>query len=198
MNATGITLSEEQAAWFEARPPSSDSAAAVEIAHYHALADRGERFDKIVSVGMAEHVGRAHLPGYFADIKRLLHPGGLGLVHCITYLEEEPTNPWITKYIFPGGYIPSLAEVVRGLSRRGFVVWDVENIGPSYATTLDRWSDGFEAHIDEVAATYGEEFVRMWRLYLAYCAFSFRHEETFVHQVLFSNGKPGSPVVRGS
>ena len=195
VDALGITLSEEQASWFDGQEVSGN--AEVELLHYHELAESGRRFDKIVSVGMAEHVGRHRLPGYIADLKKLLKPGGLGLVHCITGTIEEPTNPWIVKYIFPGGYIPSFNEMVRELSKQMLVVWDVENLGQHYALTLDHWAENFERNVEWVEARYGAEFVRMWRLYLRFCAASFRCEDVYVHQILFSNGKPSAlPLTR--
>lgn len=195
----GITLSEEQARWFEEHPPTSPQSvrAEVELQHYHALAEQNRVFDKIVSVGMAEHVGRHRLPGYIQDVGKLLRPGGLGLIHCITGTIEEPTNPWLVKYIFPGGYIPTLNEMVRELSRQELVVWDVENLGQHYALTLDRWAENFERNVEWVRARYGQEFVRMWRLYLQFSAASFRAEDVYVHQILFSRGKPkGLPLTR--
>lgn len=187
VQATGITLSEAQLAWFQER---SAPGAEVQLQHYHALAESGKKFDKIVSVGMAEHVGRHRLRGYIADVKKLLKPGGLGLIHCITGTRAEPTNPWLVKYIFPGGYIPAFEEMVRELSRHDLIIWDAENLGPHYARTLDKWLENFEREVDWVEARYGEEFVRMWRLYLQFSAASFRCEDTYVHQILFSNGRP--------
>ena len=198
-HASGITLSREQKEWFQQHNAAGATAprkVAVELKHYHELAQQGQRFDKIVSVGMAEHVGRHQLPGYIEDVKRLLQPGGLGLLHFISSVKEEPTSPWIVKYIFPGGYIPSLSEVVSQLSRRGLVVCDVENLGAHYALTLDRWAENFERNVQWVEARYGIEFVRMWRLYLRFSAASFRFEDVYVHQILFSNGKPKLPLTR--
>jgi cyclopropane-fatty-acyl-phospholipid synthase len=192
MHATGITLSHEQAGWFsDARiGRTGPGSAEIQLKHYHALAEEGRTFDKIVSVGMAEHVGRHRLPGFIADVKRLLKPGGIGLIHCITNVLEEPTSPWIVKYIFPGGYIPSLSEMIHGLSHQDLVIWDVENLGPHYPLTLDEWAKNFEEHIPWVQEKYGEEFVRMWRLYLRFSAASLRCQDIYVHQILFSNGRP--------
>lgn len=195
VQALGITLSEEQLAWFQQR--NGESGAQMQLTHYDALAKSGRTFDKVVSVGMAEHVGKKHLPRYIADVKRLLKTGGLGLVHCITGTLDGPTNPWLVKHIFPGGYIPSVNEMVRELSQRELVLWDVENLGPHYALTLDLWLKNFERNVDWVEARYGAEFVRMWRLYLQFCAASFRCEDTYLHQMLFSNGRPPSfPLTR--
>jgi cyclopropane-fatty-acyl-phospholipid synthase len=189
---TGITLSEEQKRYFDERKMSErpDIQAKIELKHYHSLAEEGAPFDKVISIGMVEHIGKQYLPLFFADLKKLLKPGGLGLVHCITGIEEGETNPWIEKYIFPGGYIPSIQEVIHELTQHGMTIWDVENIGPHYALTLDRWADNFERNADQVTERYGEEFVRMWRFYLRSCAANFRTGHLFVHQMLVSNGAP--------
>jgi cyclopropane-fatty-acyl-phospholipid synthase len=192
VEALGITLSDEQAAWFarlwEAGGCPDDSC--VLLAHYRSIAESGNQFDKLVSVGMAEHVGRKNLSGFFRDLSHLLSPGGLGLLHCITQVGEGETNPWIVRRIFPGGHIPSVSEVIRGLSREGLILWDAENLGPHYALTLDRWAEGFEKRVATVERRFGIEFVRMWRLYLRSCAAAFRRGDLFVHQILFSKGKP--------
>ncbi len=190
--ALGITLSQEQLEWFQAhRPELPDGASAeMELLHYQTLVERGERFDKIVSVGMAEHVGRHNLPGYIAALKKLLKPGGVGLLHCITGIVEEPTSAWLVKYIFPGGYIPGISEIVRELTREDLIIWDVENIGPNYPLTLDKWAENFEREVNWVEAKYGAEFVRMWRLYLQFSAASLRVEDVYVHQIVFTNGRP--------
>jgi len=190
VQALGITLSEEQKHWFDEKTkPSLENRAEVRLQHYHELAQSGQKFDRLVTVGMAEHVGRHNLPAYIEDLKTLLKPGGLGVLHCITNVKEEPTSAWIVKYIFPGGYIPSLSEVVHEMSARDLVVYDVENLGQHYALTLDKWSEGFERNVEWVRQRYGEEFVRMWRLYLGFSAASFREEDIYVHQILFCNGK---------
>ena len=194
--ALGITLSSQQREWFEAHRPeltnglANGASAEVELLHYQDLAKRGQRFDKIVSVGMAEHVGHANIPGYIAALKKLLQPGGTGVLHCLTGLVEEPTGAWLIKYIFPGGYIPDIAEIVRELTRQELVIWDVENIGPNYPLTLDKWLKNFEANVEWVEAQYGAEFVRMWRFYLRSAASSLRVDDLYVHQIVFSNGRP--------
>ena len=192
VHALGITLSEEQRGWFESHRPElpENASAEMELQHYQALAASGRKFDKIVSVGMAEHVGRHNLPGYFEALKTLLKPGGLAMVHCITGIVEEPTSAWLVKYIFPGGYIPGIAELVRELTNQDLIIWDVENIGPNYPITLDKWAQNFEKNVDWVEAQYGAEFVRMWRLYLQFSAASLRVEDVYVHQIVFSNGRP--------
>jgi cyclopropane-fatty-acyl-phospholipid synthase len=191
VDALGITLSEQQASYFDKTSEGETPLSArVSLEHYHALASQGATFDKIVSVGMAEHVGKNNLKRFFHDLKKMLRPGGLGLLHCITGPYEGPTNPWIKKYIFPGGYIPCFKEIAEGMAKETLFVWDVENLGPHYALTLDRWIEAFDRNEEEVEARYGMEFVRMWRLYLHSCAYTFRRGGLFVHQVLFSNGMP--------
>jgi len=194
----GITLSEEQKKWFdEHTSPKLRDHAHVELQHYHDLAQSGAKFDRLVSVGMAEHVGRHNLPTYIADVKRLLKPQGLGVLHLITGIKEEPTSEWLVRYIFPGGYIPSLAEIMVQMAKQDLVVYDVENLGQHYALTLDKWSEGYERNIEWVRAKYGEEFVRMWRLYLQFSAASFRLEDVYLHQIIFSNGKANDyPLTR--
>ena len=198
----GITLSEEQLSWFDEHlAPELRSRAMVKLQHYHDLAEQVERgrkpFDRVVSVGMAEHVGRHNLPTYIHDLKKLLKPGGTGVLHLITNVKEEPTSAWIVKYIFPGGYIPSLAEIAGEMAKHDLVIYDVENLGQHYALTLDRWSENFERHTEWVAARYGAEFVRMWRLYLQFSAASFREEDIYLHQIVFTHGKPATyPLTR--
>lgn len=186
----GITLAQEQKKWFDERlAPELQHRAEVRLQHYHELAKSGKKFDRLVTIGMAEHVGRHNLPGYIRDLKILLKPGGYGVLHCITNVKEEPASTWLVKYIFPGGYIPSLSEVVREMSKHDLVVYDVENIGQHYALTLDKWAENYERNIEWVREKYGEEFVRMWRLYLRFSAASFRYEDIYVHQISFCNGK---------
>jgi cyclopropane-fatty-acyl-phospholipid synthase len=169
----------------------------VELADYRELARTGRKFDKVVSVGMFEHVGRANLPVYMAAVRDMLKPEGLSLLHTITHTTEGPVNPWIDKYIFPGGYIPSLREVIWLLPDYDFHLLDVESLRMHYAMTLDRWAEGFERNKDIVKEKYGEQFVRMWRMYLRSCAASFRYSGLSIHQILFSRGLHNSlPLTR--
>lgn len=190
VKAVGITLSEEQVRKTRERIAEYGLAGQVqvELMDYRELAASGRTFDKIASVGMFEHVGRAGYPAFMQAVRKLLRNGGLALLHTITHAKEAPANAWIRKYIFPGGYIPSLREVIWLLPDYDFHILDVENLRTHYAMTLDRWADGFEQHIDEVRAAYGDRFVRMWRLYLRSCAASFRIGGQSVHQILFSKG----------
>jgi cyclopropane-fatty-acyl-phospholipid synthase len=188
----GITLSEAQRA---ASCAALDAAglserAAVQLAHYQTLAQSGQTFDRIVSIGMIEHVGKAHLGEFVEAVARLLKPGGLALLHSITSPREGPVSAWVEKYIFPGGYLPTLAELVGRLYAEGFPIWDIENLGPHYRWTLDHWSERFERHCDTIRARYGERFVRMWRLWLRGSSANFREGALEVHQILVSRGKP--------
>ena len=155
---------------------------------YRVLAKSGSIFDKIASVGMFEHVGQANYPQFMLTLQKLLKKGGLALLHTITHTKEGPINSWIEKHIFPGGYIPSLREVIWLLPDYDFHAIDVESLRLHYAMTLERWAEGFEKNVDIVREMYDERFVRMWRLYLCSCAAAFRVSGLNVHQILFSKG----------
>lgn len=196
--ATGITLSPEQyaeaSALIEAR--GLEGTVNVRLMDYDTLVGE-EQFDKIVSIGMIEHVGKAQLAAFTSDVERLLKPGGLALLHLITVVKEGPVNCWIEKHIFPGGYIPTLFELVRHLTVCDFRVWDVENLAPHYRITLDHWSERFEQCVPLVRKRFGERFVRMWRLYLRASSAAFREGVVEVHQILISRGQQTSlPLTR--
>jgi cyclopropane-fatty-acyl-phospholipid synthase len=188
----GITLSEELAAGACARigEIGLESKADVRLAHYESLARQAPLapFDRIVSIGMIEHVGKAHLPDFVAAVDALLKPGGVALLHQITSPVEGPMDPWMERYIFPGAYLPTVPDLTGLFSGRGFRILSVENLRPHYALTLDRWSARFERNVEEVRRMFGERFVRMWRLYLRGCSACFRDGFTEVHQILVSKG----------
>ena len=201
VNATGITLSEEQFAGANKAIVSRglEEKAIVGLSDYRALADEGKQFDKIVSIGMIEHVGKGNLAGFVRDVQTLLKPGGLALLHFITSVKEGAVNRWIEKYIFPGGYIPTLPEMIAHLSERDFRIWDVENLAPHYRLTLDAWSKRFERALPKVREKFDERFVRMWRLYLRTSSAAFREGAVEVHQILVSRGQPNNlPLMRGN
>lgn len=187
----GITLSNEQQEASCARIEAAglSDRADVRLVHYDTLAREGRQFDRIVSVGMIEHVGKAHLPEFADAVARLLRPGGLALLHNITSVSDGPMNPWVDRYIFPGAYIPTIAEMISLYAERDLRILDVENLGPHYEMTLDCWSERFERNAEAVRAKFGEEFVRMWRLYLRGSAACFRVGTLELHQVLVSRGK---------
>jgi len=145
-----------------------------------------QRCDAFVSIGMLEHVGRANFKTLGALIKRCLKPDGFGLIHSIGRSFPDRTDPWIVKQIFPGGHVPSLSEMMRVFEPQKFSIIDVENLRPHYARTCASWLQNFEAVADEVAHMYDEEFVRMWRLYLAGSSAGFQSGTLQLYQVLFT------------
>jgi cyclopropane-fatty-acyl-phospholipid synthase len=155
------------------------------------------QFDKFVSIGMFEHVGKAFIPVFMHKVSQLLKQGGIGLLHTIGKNTESPSDPWIMKYIFPGGYIPQFAEIVREMGRSGFPIMDVENLRFHYGHTLDRWADNYEKNVEKVRCMFDESFVRMWRLYLQACSAGFKYGGSRLYQILFSNGlTKGLPLTR--
>ncbi|MGM0604000.1 MAG: class I SAM-dependent methyltransferase [Bacillota bacterium] len=191
IDVLGITLSEEQVKGAGEKIKQKGLSDKVKIIKkdYRKLAEEGEQFDKIVSVGMFEHVGQEYIEEYFSAVKTMLKKGGLSLLHSITHLTENPTHPWIQKYIFPWGYIPSLREIVWHLGEQSFHLIDAENIGFHYALTLEKWLENYEQITDRVREKFDDEFVRMWELFLMGSIAAFRYADTSVHQLLFSNGK---------
>lgn len=189
--STGITLSENQceAANLSIASRGLAGSAKVRLIDYETLAKEAEQFDKIVSIGMIEHVGRENLAQFTGFVKNMLKPGGLALLHMITSVKEGPVNRWIEKHIFPGGYIPTLPEIISHLSARDFRILDVENLAPHYHLTLDHWSNRFEEVVPKVLDMFDERFVRMWRLYLRASSASFQEGEIEVHQILVSRDK---------
>lgn len=190
IKALGVTLSEEQYRETKNRIAALNlqGQVEVEIADYRELAQKGRVFDKVVSVGMLEHVGKANLPKYFEAVNKLLKPQGLSLLHTITHIKEGAVNSWIDKYIFPGGYIPTLRELIALLPDYAFHLLDAESLRMHYALTLEHWAANFEKQVETVRAKMGESFVRMWRLYLQSCVASFRYSGLDLHQLVFSNG----------
>ena len=187
VRALGCTLSQRQAelARERVRQAGLEDRVEIRVADYRELSGR---FDRWVSVGMAEHVGKAYLPQFFDHVTERLRPGGLGLLHLIGKDRPGFGDPWTLTYIFPGGYLPSLDQLSRLMGRRDLRTVDVENLRPHYALTLDRWRERFEAHVDEIERMYDARFVRMWRLFLLSSAASFRYGNTRVFQILFTNG----------
>lgn len=190
VQALGITLSEEQykAASAMLEEHGLADRAQVRLANYLDLLEEDHNFDKIVSIGMFEHVGKDNLAKYMEAVDKMLAPGGLSLLHSIMGTDEHPVNPWIEKYIFPGGYIPSLREIVWMLPEFNFHLLHAESLRLHYARTLDCWNENFKQHIPAVKEKFGDRFVRMWSLYLRGCAASFRVSGLNVYQLLFSKG----------
>lgn len=190
IQGVGITLSAEQKKRFEERIQSEGlgELLTVELLDYRELPGYGKRFDRVVSVGMVEHVGRGNYEEFMNCAKAILKPGGLFLLHFISALKEYPGDAWIKKYIFPGGVIPSLREIISIAGELGFYTLDVESLRRHYTKTLLCWNKSFQEHRDEVVAMFDERFARMWELYLCACAAVFHNGIVDLHQVLFSNG----------
>lgn len=172
----GVSLSKEQhqyATEWAKREGVSDLVN-FELMNYQDLPKLKRQFDRIASIGFFEHVGRGNHAAYFDIVDKMLKPDGISVLHSITQHTEQPTDAWIDKYIFPGGYTPSVREVTALLPNYNFVPKDYENIGPHYIATLEEWWKRFEDHKDEVIEMYDERFYRMWRFYLASSVASFR------------------------
>jgi len=193
---TGITLSREQLAFARDRALEASQASAIEF-RLQDYREIDERFDKIVSVGMFEHVGPEFYDSYFHQVARLLNPNGVGLIHTIgTSCAQYEPDPWITKYIFPGGYIPALSTIMPSIERAGLYVTDIEVLRLHYAETLRRWRERFLARRMEAAALYDERFCRMWEYYLAGSECTFRYAGEVVFQIQVSKKVDALPVTR--
>jgi cyclopropane-fatty-acyl-phospholipid synthase len=193
---TGITLSTEQLAEAQARAASEGLADRVtfELLDYRAL---HRRFDRIVSVGMFEHVGIGHYRDFFQVVKRCLAPDGVALLHSIGRSDgPSATNPWIAKYIFPGGYSPSLSEVLPAVERVGLIATDIEILRLHYAETLRHWRRRFAANRDSIASLYDERFCRMFEFYLAGSELAFRRENHMIFQMQLARDQAAVPLTR--
>lgn len=199
VKGTGITLSHEQYNEFQRRIEAEGlgDSLAVECMDYRELPKYGKQFDRVVSVGMVEHVGRENYQLFNDCVRDVLKPGGLFLLHFISALQEHPGDAWIKKYIFPGGVVPSLREMLSAMAEDNFHVLDVENLRLHYNRTLLCWRKNYLAHLDEARKMFDERFIRMWDLYLASCAATFYNGIIDVHQVLATKGVNNSlPIVR--
>ena len=193
---TGVTLSEEQLGAASQRAEQAGLSAQVEF-RLQDYRDTPETYDRIVSVGMFEHVGVAQFDEYFAGAKRLLKDDGVMLLHAIGRSDRpNATNPWIEKYIFPGGYIPALSEVFASIERAGLYVTDTEILRLHYAETLKLWRQRFNARRDEARALYDESFCRMWEFYLAGSETSFRIDGHMVFQIQLAKRQDVAPMTR--
>ena len=193
---TGITLSEEQyrRARERAAERGHEREAEFRLVDYR---DVDGRFDRIVSVGMFEHVGVGFYETYFGKCAQILQDDGVMLLHSIGRKSPPSvTNPWLAKYIFPGGYIPALSEVVPVIERAGLIVTDIEVLQLHYAETLKAWRQRFLAHRDEVVRLYDQRFVRMWEFYLASSEMAFREGDMVVFQIQLAKRKGITPATR--
>ena len=191
LKVTGVTLSEEQYKFVNQRIQREglQNIAEVKLIDYRELGNR--QWDYITSVGMFEHVGKENLGLYFKDVARYLKDDGVALIHGITRQQGGATNAWIDKYIFPGGYIPGLAEMVNHVTENGMQLADVEMLRRHYQRTLEIWDSNFNQHHDQIENLMGERFTRMWDLYLQACAASFESGNIDVVQYLMTKGPSG-------
>jgi cyclopropane-fatty-acyl-phospholipid synthase len=193
---TGITLSTEQLGEAQARAAAEGLADRVtfELRDYRAM-DR--KFDRIVSVGMFEHVGVGFYRPFFDTIARCLNPDGVALLHAIGRSDGPGfTNPWIAKYIFPGGYCPALSEVLPPLEQSRLVATDIEILRLHYAETLRNWRRRFTANQDTIAAIYDERFCRMFEFYLCGSEIAFRRAGQMVFQIQLAHQQTAAPLTR--
>ncbi len=186
-----ITLSEEQASAVRRRYEENglSDACEVRLCNYLEL-DPAEKFDRIVSVGMFEHVGKAHYGAYFGKVRDLLREGGLSLLHTLTKNKPGETDPWIEKRIFPGGRIPAVSEVVSLLPDFDFHLLHVESLRRHYVRTLNDWYANFSRPevLETVRSMFDQAFVRMWSLYLRMASAFLAIGGLDVHQFVFTRG----------
>lgn len=187
---TGISLSEEQIKFSRQAAKEAGVAKLVtfKLMNYQDLAETGKVFDRVISVGMFEHVGRGQQADYFAAVNKLLAKNGLSVLHTISREFEGTSDPWIQKYIFPGGYIPSIRQVISELPDHDFHLVDFENLRMHYAMTLDIWRSRFAKKRHVVHGMFDEEFCRMWEFYLGVSSGSFRYGELSLTQIVFTKG----------
>ncbi len=196
VKVTGITLSREQLAVAQrrAREEGLEDRVDFQLIDYRLL---DGQFDRIVSVGMFEHVGRPNYETYFGAIKRLLTPSGVAMVHSIGKMYgPAPTSTWILKYIFPGGYAPALSEVLPSIEHHALWINDLEILRLHYADTLRAWRERFEARWSELSRTHDERFRRMWDFYLVGSEISFRYFGFMVFQVQLAKAVDAAPSTR--
>ncbi|MEL6169124.1 MAG: cyclopropane-fatty-acyl-phospholipid synthase family protein [Pseudomonadota bacterium] len=195
-HVVGVTLSEEQHKIANERAEASglSNMCDFRLTDYRNV---DETFDRIVSVGMFEHVGVPHYGEYFNHVADKLRPDGVALIHTIGRPEPPgSTSPWITKYIFPGGYAPALSEVMPSIEASGLYQTDIEIWRLHYAETLRVWLDRFMANWDKAAALYDERFCRMWRFYLIASEQTFRHGRQAVFQIQLAHDQSAVPLTR--
>jgi len=195
-DVTGVTLSTEQHKVSQARAADAGLAERVRF-HLRDYREEHGRYDRIVSVGMFEHVGVPHYREFFQKLKDLLADDGVALLHSIGSMGPPGgTNPWLQKYIFPGGYTPALSEVMEAVQAAGLWVTDIEILRLHYAETLRAWRQRFAANRERVRALYDERFCRMWDFYLTGCELSFRYGDQMVFQMQLAKQQLAVPLTR--
>lgn len=195
----GITLSTEQCEEFKRRirEEGLEEYLCVELMDYRELPKLGKQFDRVVSVGMVEHVGRENYQLFNDCVNAVLKDGGMYLLHFISALKEHPGDAWMKKYIFPGGVVPSLREMIYEMAEDDFHVLDVENLRMHYNKTLLCWMKNYRERLEEIKKMFDEKFIRMWELYLSACAATFHNGVIDLHQILVTKGVNNDvPMVR--
>ena len=196
VEVTGLTLSEEQLKVARQRAAAAGLGERVRF-HLRDYREEMRSFDRIVSVGMFEHVGVPHYGTFFAALKRLLASDGVALLHSIGRADGPgSTNPWVRKYIFPGGYSPAVSEVVPVVERSGLWITDIEILRLHYAKTLRLWQGRFQVNREQVKQLYDERFCRMWEFYLAGSELAFRHGGHINFQMQIAKQIDAVPLTR--
>jgi cyclopropane-fatty-acyl-phospholipid synthase len=196
VEVTGVTLSVEQQklAQERARKRGLSERVKFELRDYRLL---DQRFDRIVSVGMFEHVGVTYYDEFFGKVRELLAEDGVMLLHSIGRMQPPgTTGAWLRKYIFPGGYAPALSEVLAAVERQGLWVTDIEILRVHYADTLAAWNERFQAQRERIAKLYDERFCRMWEFYLLACENEFRLGGCMVFQIQLARKRDAAPFTR--
>jgi len=193
---TGITLSENQFNYCtkKAKELNLENQVTFKLIDYRQL---DEKFDRIVSVGMFEHVGRKFYKIFFNQIEKLLNNNGVSLIHTIGSVNPpRDPHPWITKYIFPGGYTPSLSEVITPVEKAGLIVSDIEVLKLHYSYTLKHWKENCIKNKEQIIKIFDEKFFRMWEFYLASCESAFKWGDQVVYQLLLTKNYTSTPNTR--
>ncbi|MPQ44701.1 cyclopropane-fatty-acyl-phospholipid synthase family protein [Clostridium tarantellae] len=190
IKGVGITLSQEQYKKFKERIAKEhlEDYLDVKLMDYRDLKKSNMKFDRIVSVGMLEHVGRENYDLFFKNVNSVLNESGVFVLHYISGLTESEGDAWIKKYIFPGGVIPSLREIINLSADYNFYTVDVESLRRHYVKTLLEWYKNFEDNIYRICTNFDDRFIRMWRLYLCSCAAAFNSGVVDLHQIQFTKG----------
>tara|TARA_B100001059_G_C17831857_1_gene585182 strand:+ start:3408 stop:4598 length:1191 start_codon:yes stop_codon:yes gene_type:complete len=193
---TGITLSKKQFEYCvkKAKELNLENQVTFRLIDYREL---NEKFDRIVSVGMFEHVGRKFYKKFFKKIEKLLNNNGISLIHTIGSVNPpRDPHPWITKYIFPGGYTPSLSEVTTPIEKAGLIVSDIEVLKLHYSHTLRHWKENCLKNKAQIVEMFDEKFFRMWEFYLAGCEIAFKWGDQVVYQFQLSKNYTSTPTTR--
>ena len=195
-NVKGISLSEEQISYCLKKQKSSKNSKDLEYS-LQDYRNENNHYDKIVSVGMFEHVGKPFYNTYFKKINDLLSDDGIAVIHTIGNVRTPKLTPaFIRKYIFPGGYIPSLSEIMPAVEKSGLIISDIEVLRLHYADTLRNWYKNFQKSEKQVLDLYDERFIRMWESYLNLSEISFRKGDNVVYQLVLTKKRDTFPIVR--